>query len=386
MLKDILLLIAGAILGGPVGLFFSTYFQRGLESSVDRRRRRRRARSLNRHGLQAGDNVHIAGFATMVHIAEGDGKLILASRNITIRMNRPKPSLPEIVRKSRTRTIRRLAVERRGATGAAPTWNSDTLVALYKYKLSRTGPDEEIAIDLAVGPTDYATFAATVLSLDEPLECVGSDGVAGQASLRSIYFPHEAASREALIKPIPFLANGIGVSLLLFTDDGQVILTRRRPTARARPNERDVSVTEGLHSELDRSESTSLDVYACAARGCEEELGVRVAIHDIQILAFAVDLQYYQWNFIGLVEAPYSAAEILELHALHARDRWESHLEAVPADPGAVFQRFRQDGVWDLGLVTAYLSFCYRTSPRHVRNSARDAFRGSHEYAPWRGR
>ena len=80
-----------------------------------------------------------------------------------------------------------------------------------------------------------------------------------------------------------------------------MILTRRRPAARARPGECDVSVVEGMHVERDRSSAGSLDVVATAVRGCMEELGIQVGRSDVHLLGLAADMTYHQWSFLGLV-------------------------------------------------------------------------------------
>src|SRR6476660_9906588 len=125
-----------------------------------------------------------------------------------------------------------------------------------------------------------------------------------------------------------------------------------------------------MHTVHDLSRAGTLDVVLAATRGCREELGIDVSANDVQILAFGVDMTYYQWSFVGLVDAGLTAAEIREQHGLHAKDRWEGRLETVPATPRAVFSVFKQNGVWDLGLVTAYLALSYRGSPDSVRRAA----------------
>jgi hypothetical protein len=317
-----------------------------------------------------------------VHIVEGDGRLLLEPANVQIRLEREPVELSPFVRDARARVLDAMAASTTDAGGVEPAWNSETLVTLLGYRIARTGAREDSQLLLSACPTDYATFTATVTGLDDELDVVGPDGTRTKSSVRQRYLYDEAVTAEAIDRPLPELANGLGVALLVFTDDDKVILARRRTTARARPGERDVSVVEGLHTEHDRSAADALDVISSAVRGCEEELGIQVGRRDVKILALGVDMTYYQWSFLGLVNAPYTAAQILDRHALHARDRWEARLEAVPADPRAVFQRFKQDGVWDLGLVTAYLALCHRVGAEAVHRAAVEVYGRQRRLSP----
>jgi hypothetical protein len=134
-----------------------------------------------------------------------------------------------------------------GDTGVASAWNSKTLVALHSYRISRTDKKEKPSLHLDTSPVDYATFCGTVLSLDEEFERIDGNGVKVQTTLRRDYLTAE----DTVLKPVPFLANGLGVVLLAFTDDDKALLGRRRQTAKARKGERDVSVVEGIHAKLD---------------------------------------------------------------------------------------------------------------------------------------
>jgi len=213
-----------------------------------------------------------------------------------------------------------------------------------------------------------------VLSLDSEIETVTRDGLKGQTTLRREYFPTPAAVSRAVIKPVPFLANGVGVVLLAFTDDEKVILTRRRDSSRARPGQRDVSVVEGIHAIHDASGTNRVDVYLTAIRACREELGVSVTNNDVQLLGFGVDMKYYQWNFFGIVELGCPSNEAMELHAMNAKDRWEGQLEATAANPVTVFEHLYKDGAWDTALIATYLAFCKRIGVAQTRQAAARVF------------
>lgn len=142
-----------------------------------------------------------------------------------------------------------------------------------------------------------------------------------------------------------------GVVLLDFTDDGQVVLGRRRSDSRARPGGLDVSVVEGVNAVYDAIGPTRLSVEQACLRGAREELGLELAATDITLLGSMVDMDFYQWNVVGTVDTGLTAAEVLAAHGLHARDRWEGRLEMVPANPETVFERLYEGGGWDTALI-----------------------------------
>src|SRR6266498_5627996 len=158
------------------------------------------------------------------------------------------------------------------------------------------------------------------------------------------------------------------------SQDFRVLTTHRRLESRARPGECDVTVVEGIDANFDAIGSGRLDIGATALRGCREELGVEVSARDVSILAFGVDMTYYQWNFMGMVEIKLTADEVMAQHALHAKDRWEGKVEPVKLDAVSVFERMRQEKIWDCGLVTAYLALSKKCGAGSTREAAERVF------------
>ncbi|CCH89515.1 protein of unknown function [Modestobacter italicus] len=306
-LPDVLTTVGGQafslVAGAAVGVFAGARYQEPLQRASERRRRLRYAKRITQQQQSGvGRGVSVAGLETRVHIVEGDGRLLLEPANVQIRLEQQPVELSAFVRDARARVLDAMAAPTADA-GVEAAWNSETLVSLLGYRITRTGAREDSQLLLSACPTDYATFTATVTGLDDDIEVTGPDGALTTTSVRQQYLYDEAVTAEAIDRPVPELANGLGVALLVFTDDDKVILARRRTTARARPGERDVSVVEGMHTEHDRSSADALDVVSAAVRGCEEELGIQVGRRDVKILALGVDMTYYQWSFLGLVNA-----------------------------------------------------------------------------------
>jgi hypothetical protein len=384
-MKDAVLLVVGALVGGVVGLVFGARYEDGLKAWFLRRERLSRSRAIQKAIVDADGPLSIGGHHTDFHLVEGDGETVLEPANLTVAVRSTSVELPAAISNRRKRIAEELKAKRRGRQGSIASWNSRNMLALTRYHVTRTRNREDLELHLETTASDYATFAATVLGLDEEVETSGVDGSSVKTTLRHLYFPSAQARRKAVLTPIPALANGLGVALLAFTTDGRVILTRRRDASRARPGERDVSVVEGMDALKDVPQSGRLDAFCTAVRGCREELGVPVSAEAVQILAFGVDFRFYQWSLLGLVDLPFSADETMSHYQVNAKDRWEGKLEAVPADPKRVFEAFRDDSVWDLGLVTAYLAFCKKVGVVRVRRAAEEVFgKPSPARAPWR--
>lgn len=342
-----------------------------LPPVVERRRRReqrRLAESMHLVDRSTATEVHFGPRPTRVHLVEGGGGFELLPGHVHVNWRDLPCQRPAPIEERRAAKLAEMAASTDYA-GVRPAWQSETLVALEHYTVVREGADEQPALSLVCRPVDYATFAATNTALDEPFELPGGRGV---TTLRHLYLPDPEA---AVRRPVPHLANGLGVAVVVFSCDDQVILSRRRADANARPGELDVSVVEGLHATHDRSAAV-VDPFAACRRGCDEELGLHVRPDQLSLLGFGVDLTYYQWTFFAAVASHQSAAQILDGAALHAKDRFEGSLLARPLDPRRLLELARDEQMWDLGLTALYLGLCQRIGVAGVRSAAEAAFAG----------
>jgi hypothetical protein len=382
-MESVLLLVAGAILGAIASVAAAVLFQDRWKATLDRRGRIRLARSIMRVPAESGGPISVAGTKTSVYLIEGEGQVVLEPQNVVINVRSVRAELPELVVAAREKVRRQLAASIRRSDQKVFSWNGTSMIALTDWKISRTSAREDPVVRLDTCLTDYATFAATVLQLDSEIEKIASEGSRVLTTLRREYFPTAVSVANSVRHPVPFLANGVGVMLLAFTDDNQVLLSRRHLESRARPGERDVSVVEGMDADIDSGGANRLNIYNTAVRGCQEELGVAVSQEDISLLGFAVDITYYQWNFLGLVETRHTANEVLGLQVLHAKDRWEGKLEPVKLVPEEIFDRLLRDKIWDLGLVTVYLALCKKCGFKSTRKAAETVFGYGNARSRW---
>jgi hypothetical protein len=254
--------VLGAFLGAVVSLALAVTYQDRIHDWVARQRRVRRARALRRVQVVDHGPIQIGGHQSAVHLVEGDGTLVLDEPHLIVHLRESGVELPEFLEVRRQQIGAQLANRR---AGTVQTWDSPHLIALNAYRISRSATREDAILELDCTQTDYATFAATVLGLDDELDQTGI-GYGANTTLRQTFLSADRA-RDAIDHPIPFLANGVGVALLAFTDDGQVILGRRRSDSRARPGGLDVSVVEGVHALYDAIGPTRLSVEQACVRG-----------------------------------------------------------------------------------------------------------------------
>lgn len=275
-------------------------------------------------------------------VVDGDGTEKYTPQTLICRVESTPIVLPPDIARLRNEVEIREGTKNRQAL--AHLWNGP-LYALERYVISRTIPDEHPQLTLTFRPTDYFTFQATVMSLDTK----GKDP--SEPTLREKYL-----QKHDPFEPIPFLSNGFGIALVLMTGDKKLIFGRRSNTTGARPGELDVSVVEGVHPIIDSSSSGAApDLFQTAIRGAQEEVGITLHQSDIAFLGFGVDMQYYQWNLIGMGRVTQTARQALESRTRGTGGKWETRaFEIVDADPRTVFRFLKSEKMWSVGWVTVY--------------------------------
>jgi hypothetical protein len=250
---------------------------------------------------------------------DGDGELEYTPETINSRFDSSVENLPQDLLARRTQ-IEQQEKEKRDK-GLSYHWNGSRY-SLEEFVCGRTPLEENLTLQLHFRPSDYFTFLATNMSLDEKVSDEGKI-----VSLREKYL-----SQASWHKPIEFFSNSFGVNLAVITSDQYLIVTQRSNVVGSRPGEFNISVSEGLSRPLDRSDQSGApDVYRCAIRGVAEELGVEIRNSDIRFLSLGVDEQYSQWALLGMVKSERSMEDVLTWRRTGVKDKWESiQLYAIP--------------------------------------------------------
>jgi len=357
-------ILISALVGGIVGLIISLVFEEPLTTA--RRRFIRWFRTLtyrNRLTVRKPETFTLGEITTSFLVIDGDGEFAYTPETIRCRVEDGPVTLP-----SEIQTLRSAIEEREKAKkekGQSYHWNGP-LYALERYAISRTVPDENLEVAFTFRPTDYYTFQATIASLDQNLLKPPAT-----LTLRQKYL-----QTQNLAQPIPFLANGFGVVLVIVTGDRKLILSHRQNVTGARAGELDVSVVEGVHPTLDRSnEYRGPDLYRTAIRGAQEELGIALVQEEITLLGFGVDTEYYQWNILGVARISDTAERALESRKRGTGGKWEIRtIEVIDSDPRVVLNHVKQEKIWATGLVAIYWALVHEYGRKKVDAVAEEVF------------
>jgi hypothetical protein len=276
-------------------------------------------------------------------IIDGDGESTYNPDTIRCIVDANKLDLPQEIVELRAKNEKNETEKK--AKGLQGAWNGPQY-ALQKFALDRTIPEENLAVTFTFKESDYYTFLATIMSLDKNFVSPPA-----YMTLRQKYF-----EGHNYLEPIPFLAVGFGVVLVIISKDNKLILTKRSPNAGARPGELDVSVVEGVHPILDRStKAICPDLYRTAIRGAKEEAGIDIIENEISFLGFGVDTEYYQWNMIGTAQIQLKANEVAISHARGTSGKWETKdFVIIDSNPQEAFSYLKDKKIWSMGMIAIY--------------------------------
>jgi hypothetical protein len=299
-------------------------------------------------------------------IVDGEGENTYTRNSIVCHLDERKISLPPDVREIYDKIENRQWMLKE-KEGRSEYWNGP-LYALSNYSIERTIPTERLAIRLVLKKTNYFTYKATVYNMDSKIS-----KELGKETLRKRYLEYHDSSI-----PIEFLANGVGVGIMVLSKDDKLFISRRAKSVGIMADELDLSVAEGIHPEKDFNTVTrSPDPYNAALRGIKEELGMELGESDIQFMGFGVDLKAYQWNLLAIARSPETAKQILNNRTRGADGKWETrYFMTVDAEPRKVFNYLKRQKNWTTptGWVAIYLALVNIWGKKHVDDIAKEIF------------
>lgn len=337
-------ILISSLVGGIAGLIIGLVFEEPLMTA--KRRMIKWFRIFvyrNRSKIPKPETFTLGKTPISWLVIDGDGELAYTPETIRCRVENSPVALPPEIQTLRSALEGREKAKKE--KGEDYQWNGP-LYALERYAIGRTVPDENLEVVFTFRPTDYHTFQATVASLDQNL--LKPPAI---LTLRQKYL-----QTQDLTQPIPFLANGFGIVLVIITSDQKLILSYRQDGTGSRASELDVSVVEGVHPVLDRSNKyRGPDLYRTAIRGAQEELGIALVQDEITFLGFGVDTEYYQWNILGVARLSDTAEHLLESRTRGIGGKWETKkIEVIDSDPRVVLNRVKREKIWATGLVAIY--------------------------------
>lgn len=357
-------ILVSVLLGALAGLIISVIFEEPLIAG--RKRLIKWFRRLTYRGRITSttpETFTLGKIATSWLVIDGDGELSYTSATIRCRIEDQPVALPSEVQSLRESIEAREKAKK--AKGVDSLWNGP-LYALERYAIGRTVPRESLEVSFTFRPSDYFSFQATVASLDKNLAKPPAT-----MTLRQMYLHNRDLSQ-----PIPFLAHGFGIALVIISGDDKILLARRDVHSGVRPGELDVSVVEGVHPDLDRStEYRGPDLYGTAIRGASEEIGISLKRDEIAFLGFGVDTAYYQWGLLGVAHLKETAEHILASRPRGTGGKWElKKIEVVDADPKSLLSYLKQERIWATGLVAICWALVHVYGKERVNKAIKDVF------------
>lgn len=357
-------ILLSAFIGGAIGLVLAVFFQEPLQKI--------KAKLLKQFGAQRhllmytgeskpGIFFRLGGLQTSWYVIDGNGEMTYTPNTIHCIINATHLELPSLIKQRRAEIEQKEKENKR--KGLPYRWNGP-FYALERHVPIRTVPSEHLELLLTFRPSDYYTFLATVMSLDTTLP--------SGTTIRRKYLN----GKEYLTTPIPFLAQGFGVSLVGLTKDRKMILTRRSDNAGARPGELDVSVVEAVHPEKDVSATKAgPDIYKTAIRGAREEIGIEIGYNDVHFFGYGVDQEYYQWNMIGMFHISVTAKEALEIRNRGSEGKWEvKDFQVIDAHPRRVFEHIKERKLWSTALISIYWTLVHEFGSKNVDREVEKVF------------
>lgn len=343
LISAVMGIILGVILNDPISkayLFLKKKIIKYYYKFIRKKAKTAGSGSMDTHG-----NFIFGNRQTSIHILDGDGHREYQPENMQFDIVDKEPDfgmMKNEVEYFHSITVKE--IEEKAKNGENIPWNGDTL-SLRKYAISRTPNSEEfrIRLELVINPY-YYTYAA-IMHLNDPCPDTGK-------TLKQYIDEYSFEAVGSYVLP-----NSVGMIIQVVTKDGYTFFSRRSDVSGFRPGESDVSIVEGLSDQDIINHTLALD--KAMIRAFQEEIcDVDDRDNEItpSVLGFAFDRQYNQWNIIGVIHCTLSCEEIIRRNASGLSGGWELKLEPVLFDIEHTMQYLSTHKMWDMGIVTLYLS------------------------------
>jgi hypothetical protein len=357
-------LLISSLVGGLVGLMLGVLFEPWLTHQKENVFRHfRRWTSPPPEPIPPPHFMKVGPIETTSVIIDGDGEAEYIPTSIECTYDPTPIPLPLELEQLRDNLEREQ--ERRRQSGEKWMWNGG-IYALKRYRLGRTFDEDNLALNLHFGPSDWYTACATNLSLDSEL-AIGPEA-GKQLTLRDKYLNNVDWSAP-LIQPVSCFGNTFGINLVLISGDNQLVLTKRSPLTSVYPNHYHITMNECVQRPIDRSDySGSPNLYRAAIRGAAEELGLELCESDVTFLVFQVDTRYSMWGILGVGHTNKTYSEMCHMRDMLAKDRWKStNLFAVELRLETALQFMADHSPWvPGGLACLYYTLIHEFGKRAV--------------------
>ncbi len=245
----------------------------------------------------------------------------------------PTPLVLPPERQQRKNQIEESQAKLEKELGSREFHNGPTL-ALGGFRRGQKGDMEEPLLILQLRSSDYYTYLATAMSLDELISVEqGRTTTVRERYLRNIRYE----------SPIPEFASAFSINLNVITSDGYIVIGKRAEGMGGYPGYIFPAINEVVNPVADRSAIGTLSLFATAQRGASHELNIEISEDELVFFTLGVDTRWYFYELTGLIRSKtYSRDDILSRRSLGSKERWEStELYFLPHDPESMAKFMR---------------------------------------------
>lgn len=194
--------------------------------------------------------------------------------------------------------------------------NGPTL-ALAGLGRGQIGDMEESLLILRLQPSDYYTFLATAISLNEEIVENGKKITVRNRYLRNLNYS----------SPIPEFASAFAIQMSVITSDGYIVVSKRATEGiSGYAGYLAPAINECVNPISDRSVSGTISLIATTQRGASHELNIEIAEDEITFFTLGVDIQWYMYTLTGLIcSKTFSKDDIQARRSIGSKEHWEAN-------------------------------------------------------------
>ena len=214
-------------------------------------------------------------------------------------------------------------------------------VALEGIGRGQIGYTEEPFLILRLRPSDYYTFLATAMSLDEVIHTdQGKTTTVRDKYLRNLNYR----------SPIPEFASALSINLSLITSDGFIVVSKRATEGiGGYAGYLAPAINECINPVSDRSANGTVSLLITAQRGASHELNIEITEDELVFFTVGVDTHQYFYGVTGLIRSKsFSRDDIRARLSLGSKERWEAkELNFLPHNVERVAEFMRETSKTD---------------------------------------
>lgn len=312
------------------------------------------------------DEFRIGQWHVGWNVIEGSSSDPYTPNNVICQFD-PTPLVLSADRQLKKQQIEESQAKLAKANGSRLYHNGPTL-ALAGFARGQIGDMEESLLILRVRPSDYYTFLATAMSLDETIRIEhGKTTTVREKYLCNIRYD----------LPVPEFASALAVNLTVITSDGFIIVSKRAPEVSGYAGYLSPAINECVNPASDRGANGTISLLATAQRGASYELNIEITESEVVFFTLGVDTRWYYYGVTGLIRSKsFSKDDIRTRQSLGSKEHWEaSEYYFLPHDPDQVakfMSKYSKIEKWNpIGVVclvqTLVLEFGIKTVERLLR-------------------